>query len=79
MDVVKLRHKYGRSLAFLGGLDNAHILPRGSKAEVEAHVLHVLEAGQDGGLVIGSHSIGPDVSVERYELVRQLISERGNA
>jgi uroporphyrinogen decarboxylase len=73
MDVVALRKRYGRQLALLGGLDNAHILPRGSDAEVEAHVHRVLEVGQDGGLVIGAHSIGPDISVARYDLVQGLI------
>lgn len=77
MDVVKLRKKYGESLALLGGLDNAHVLTRASIDDLEAHVLHVLEAGQDGGLVIGAYSIGPDVSVERYDLVHQLILEHG--
>jgi len=73
MDAVSLRQRHGRSLALLGGLDNAHILPGGNKAEIERHVLRVLEAGQDGGLVIGAHSIGPDVSVETYDYVHQLI------
>ena len=77
MDAVEIRRKYGRSLAMLGGLDNAHILTRASTADLEAHVMHVLEAGQDGGLVIGAHSIGPDVSVERYDFVHQLILEHG--
>jgi len=77
MDVVELRKKYGDSIALLGGLDNAHILPRGTEAEVEAHVAHVLEAGRDGGFVVGTHSIGPDVSVERYDFVHRLLLERG--
>jgi uroporphyrinogen decarboxylase len=75
MDVVALRVQYGRRLALLGGLDNAHILPRGTDAEVQAHVRHVLEAGEEGGLVIGGHSIGPDISVARYDLVQKLIRE----
>lgn len=73
MDVLALRQRYGPKLALLGGLDNAHILPRGTDAEVEAHVRHVLEAGANGGLVIGGHSIGPDISVARYDLVQGLI------
>jgi uroporphyrinogen decarboxylase len=75
MDVVKLRQRYGTSLALIGGLDNAIILPRGDKAEIAAHVRRVLEVGQDSGLVIGAHSIGPDVTVETYDFVRQLIRE----
>ena len=75
MDVVALRARYGTSLALLGGLDNAHVLPRSTLDELEAHVVRALEVGQDGGLVIGAHSIGPDLSVERYDFVRRLIRE----
>lgn len=77
MDVVRLREKYGRKLAFLGGLDNAHVLPSAPLSEVEAHVLRVLDAGREGGLVIGCHSVGPDISVERYDFVQQLIQRHG--
>ncbi len=77
MDVVRLRERYGRKLAFLGGLDNAHILPGAPLPELEAHVRRVLEVGRDGGLVIGAHSIGPDISVERYDFVHQLIRRYG--
>ena len=77
MDVVRLREKYGRRLAMLGGLDNAHILPRGSDEEVVAHVRRVLEVGRDGGLVIGGHSIGPDISAQRYDLVHRTILDPG--
>ena len=77
MDVVDLRARYGRRLALIGGLDNAHILTRAPLPDLRDHVLHVLESGVDGGLVIGAHSIGPDVSVARYDYVRQLIQEFG--
>ena len=77
MDVVKLRNKYGKRLAFLGGLDNAHILTKAPLPELKEHVLRVLEVGKAGGLVIGAHSIGPDVSIERYDYVHQLVLEHG--
>lgn len=78
MDVVALRERYGKRLAFIGGLCNAHILPKGSKAEIEEHVRRVLDVGREGGLVIGSHSIGPDVPVEHYEWAHQAIRQHGN-
>ena len=77
MDVVRLRERYGKSLVLLGGLDNAHVLPRATDAEVAAHILRVLEAGRDGGLVIGAHSVGPDISVERYDFVHRTILALG--
>jgi len=79
MDVVRLRKRYGKRLAFIGGLCNAHILPRGTKAEIEAHVKHVLSVIPEGGLVIGSHSIGPDVPVANYEFAHQIIRGYGAA
>jgi uroporphyrinogen decarboxylase len=77
LDPVKLRAKYGDRLALLGGLDNAHILPRGDVAEVRAHVLDVLATGRDGGLVLGTHSVAPDISLETMELFRELVLEYG--
>ena len=69
MDVPTLRGRYGNRLAYIGGLCNSLILPSGSVDQVREHVLGVLAAGRDGGLVIGSHSIGPDISLERYEFI----------
>jgi hypothetical protein len=77
MDVVELRQRYGHKLAFVGGLDNTGILPGGTSDEVRAHVLRVLQAGQDGGVVIGSHSIGADISLERYQFLHDLLVEYG--
>jgi uroporphyrinogen-III decarboxylase len=75
MDVATLRRRYGNRLAFIGGLCNSVILPSGSQEQVRDHVLHILAAGEDGGLIIGSHSIGADITLERYEFVMQLLHE----
>lgn len=77
MDVVELRKRYGNRLTFFGGLDNCRILPHGMPKEVRAHVEHVLKAGAGGGLVIGSGSIGTDISLERYEFVMRVLAEHG--
>ena len=77
MDVVELRKRYGKRLAFVGGLCNSRILPQGTAAEVRDHVEHVLKAGEGGGLVVGSHSIGADISLERYEFVMRILAEHG--
>ena len=78
MDALALRQQYGDRLAFVGGMDNAHILPQGSDEEVSQHVLRVLAAGRGGGLVIGAHSIGPDISVARYDYFISLVREHGH-
>ena len=77
MDVVKLRERYGDKLTFMGGLDNTIILPSGTDDEVREHVLHVLGAGKGGGLVIGTHSVGADISLERCDFVHTLLTEYG--
>ena len=77
LNAAALREKYGDRLALLGGMDNAGVLPRGDRDEVRRHTLEVLSAGREGGLVIGSHSIGPDVSVETYDYFIELVREQG--
>ena len=72
MDLPTLRARYGRRLALLGGLDNAHILPRGDPDEVGRHVRRALAAGREGGVVMGMHSVGCDVSVAIYDYLIRL-------
>jgi uroporphyrinogen decarboxylase len=67
MGAAVIRRQYGDRLALIGGICNARILPRADRQEIRAHVEEVLSAGREGGLVIGSHSIGPDISVEAYD------------
>jgi len=68
LDCVKLREKYGDKLALIGGLSNGLVLPRGNPDEVREHVLYMMSAGREGGLVLGSHSIGDDISLETWDL-----------
>ena len=77
MIVEELLPKYFGRLFFIGGVCNIQILPRGTAAEVRAHVERIVDAGRNGGLVIGTHSIGPDIPVERYELYREIVADRG--
>ena len=67
LDVVTLKRQYGDHLAFVGGMCNARVLPGESIEEITRETLRIVEAGSDGGIVIGSHSIGEDVPVENYE------------
>lgn len=77
MDPVKIKEQYGNRLICVGGLDNCEILPRGNRDEIRQHVLHVLQAGLGGGLVIGPHSIGTDVTFETMDYVLELLNEYG--
>jgi len=77
MDVVDLRKRYGKKLTFVGGLCNTLVLPTGTREEVERHVEHVLSADDGGGLIIGSHSISNEVSVDRYEFMMSILEKHG--
>jgi hypothetical protein len=66
LDVVKLRAKYPR-LALIGGLDNVHILRCGSPDEIREHTRYIMSAAP--GLVLGTHSIGPDIPVANWDIV----------
>jgi len=78
LDLVKLREKYGRRIVFCGGVCNKHVLPRGNKKEIEAHVRPLIELGRDGGLVIGQASIGDDVEPEAYDYYMSLVRKHGD-
>jgi len=67
---------YGR-LCFIGGICNTHILPNGDFAAIRSHIERVIQAGKNGGLIIGTHSIGPDIPVKHYELYRKILADKG--
>lgn len=77
MDAVEVRKRYGNKLAILGGICNSEILPKGDKETIKQHVLRILSVGREGGLLIGSHSIGPDTPIESYDYYVELLDEYG--
>jgi len=77
MDLADLRARYGTRLAFIGGMCNAHVLPSGDLETVRRETLRILEAGRDGGVAIGAHSIGPDIAPETYRFYHDLVQEHG--
>lgn len=77
LDLVRLRERYGKKIVFLGGVCNTRILPQGDKREIEAHIRPLIELGREGGLVIGSASIGDDIAPETYDYYMGLLDRYG--
>lgn len=77
LDVVELIEKYHGKLSFIGGVCNTHILPCGNQERIHRHVEAIVDAGKNGGLVIATHSVGPEVPLENYELYRQIVADKG--
>jgi len=67
MDLVRLKRRYGDRLALIGGMCNAVVLPQGPIERIVARARAIIDAGRDGGVIIGAHSIGPDIPVEHYD------------
>ena len=66
MHLPTLKKQYGSRLAWIGGMCNSLVLPLGPPAAIRAQAEEILEAGADGGVAIGAHSIGPDIPVAHY-------------
>ena len=66
MEPASLKSKYGDQLAFLGAIDQRHVLPQGSVDDVEAEVRRrIWELGQGGGFVAApTHDIQADTPIE---------------
>ena len=66
MDPKSLNKAFGGRIAFWGGVDSQHLLPRGTASEVKDAVASLSrELGEEGGYVIAAvHNIQPDVPVE---------------
>jgi uroporphyrinogen decarboxylase len=77
MDVVKLMDRFYGRLRLIGGVCNAVVLPEGDPKRIREHLVPMIEAGRHGGLIIGTHSIGPDVSIDAYDCYRRIVAKEG--
>ena len=75
MDLPRLKERFGKRLAFIGGMCNSDVLPNGPVERIREQARRILEAGRDGGVVIGTHSVGPDVPVAHYDAYRRFVRE----
>lgn len=66
MSLVDLKKKYGRKLAYVGGMCNSDVLLNGPEERIIKKTEEILEAARDGGVAIGSHSIDKNISVKNY-------------
>lgn len=67
MNPLELKSEFGRQLAFMGGVDNQELLPRGSAAAVRREIARLLEgmtAGGGGYILAASHTVPPETPQE---------------
>jgi uroporphyrinogen decarboxylase len=65
MDMERLRQRFPR-LILTGGMCNTHTLIRGTREEIEAEARAIIDLGRDGGVIIGTHSISPEIPLTSY-------------
>ncbi len=77
LDLVSLRERYGRRFTCFGGVCNTRVLPRGDRKEIEAHARPLIELAREGGVVLGTASVGDDVAPEAYDYYMSLVKRYG--
>ncbi len=76
MDIVKLREKYGKTIAFRGGIDK-HVLRR-TKEEIKAEIDYKMQPSMmEGGIVFGlDHRIPNGTPLENYIFYVDYVREK---
>lgn len=65
MHPVELRKRYPR-LVLTGGMDNTDTLINGPVARVEAETREIIDLGREGGVIIGTHSVSPEIPLRNF-------------
>jgi len=79
-DLAALKKRFGRNIAFCGGIDSHRILPYGSVEEVRQEVHRVIDLlGTGGGTMIGAvHTVMDDVPPENVLAMVDAVEEFGH-
>lgn len=77
MDVVKIREKYS-NLILTGGMCNTNTLIKAAKEQIEAEAREIIDLGRDGGIIIGTHSVSPEVPLENFVAYHETCLTYGN-
>jgi len=79
MDTARLKRKFGKNLAFWGGIDTQQVLPFGTPEDVKAEVRRrISDLASGGGYVLASvHNIEADVPGENVWAMYQAAHDYG--
>jgi uroporphyrinogen-III decarboxylase len=70
MDIAKMRELYP-SLVLIGGMDNTDTLINGPTERVVSETREIIDLGRHGGVVIGTHSVSPEIPLEHFVAYRE--------
>lgn len=74
IDVVKLRKKHKKKMAYFGNIDAANVLSK-NKDLIRKEVIYKLQAAKGGGYIPGGDDIPASVSPENYDYYMKILKE----
>lgn len=77
MHPAELRRRYPR-LILTGGMCNSDTLVNGPVARIEAEAREIIDLGCDGGVIIGTHSISPEIPLAHFAAYHEVCQTYGN-
>jgi hypothetical protein len=77
MDIVTIRKKFPR-LILTGGMDNTDTLIHGPESRIVAEAKEIIDLGREGGVIIGTHSISPEIPLDYFAAYDETCRTYGN-
>ena len=77
MDPFLIRERFP-GLVLIGGMDNTDTLINGPAGRIEAEARELIDLGRDGGFIIGTHSVSPEISIGNFETYDRICRTYGN-
>ena len=77
MDPGMLRNKYPR-LILTGGMCNTQTLVNGPISKIQSEAVELIDLGREGGLIIGTHSVSPEIPLEHFIAYDEVCRTHGN-
>ena len=65
MEIVEIRKQYP-NLILAGGMCNTDTLINGPIARIQAEAREIIDLGRDGGTIIGTHSVSPEIPLAHF-------------
>ncbi|MCC6445266.1 MAG: hypothetical protein IT210_17625 [Armatimonadetes bacterium] len=77
MDIALIRHRYPK-LVLTGGMCNTDTLLNGPVSKIEAEAREIIDLGRGGGVVIGTHSISPEIPLNHFAAYSEVCRTYGS-
>ncbi len=77
MHLARIRKRYP-NLVLTGGMCNTDTLVHGPVDRIAREAREIIDLGRGGGIVIGTHSIGPEIPLEHFAAYHETCLAHGN-